>query len=1472
MRPCILSCLGVILMAGRSPAQQRLPEKGEHDLESAKARLLRVPLTFEPNRGQSDPSYRFQTSAPGQPIYFANNEVVLTTGKTKAQKPIHMSLVGANATPDPELLEPTGGHSNYYIGNDPAKWQKLVPQFRKLKYNGVYPGIDVVYYGSQGKLEYDFIVQPGANSSRIELSHAGADKTAVDANGDLVLSLNGGELRQLRPVAYQSDKGRRREIDASYRIAKDGRVRFHVGRYNHKLPLVIDPVLAYFSYLGADYISAPAMAIDASGYVYVAASNYAAEADGVYIAKLNPANSSVVYSTDLVTADGYRPLSISVDGQGRAYVVGGTESASFPVMDPFQFLTAAGTTYSGATLSGSEDAFVTRLDSLGQIDRSSYLGGSNGGTGNDWANLISVASDGSAVIAGSTVSPNFPFTTSAGQSTYCPNIQDGCNFEARIDSNFNIQSVYYDYYRSAFARDANNNFYEAECNYLAGPNFAIYLGGTYSTNCTLAINAITVDSGGNVYVAGAVSDNSLPAVNAFQASNAGGSDAFAAKIDSAGSLVYSTYLGGTTFDSGSGIAVDSNGNIFVAGTTESTNFPTANGQTIFIGSLNLAVAFVAELNPTSSPQLVSSTFLDNSNGYQIVGDANDNFYLGGLAFGSVDLPLNTTVYGFFSGPYYDPFIAKLSEADIAMSINSATVTPGPGSMARPSNSLRAKLKSGLSPDSSQNTNAGAFGSGDTLSIAATLSDLTADSTAENPTVTATNPPGLDVTACTATLVSVEEACSQLSVARGVFASIANTDTIVIDGTAGLNVCSSMVTSNCAVPGNSYTISLYGQSDNPDPNPSNNTATITYRVKVPVTIATSPTGLQVSSPEDATSATAPLMLQWDTEGSYSFSVPSPQSGPSPQTGVQYVFSSWSNGPTTTTESGVVPAAGPAPGYTTTYTAYFNTQYQLTVNVSPPGAGSVTVNGNPPAPWYNASAVVPLSASANSGYAFAGFTATAGSLTGTNPASLTMSAPSTVTANFNCLYSLDSSAREVSATASTGFSVNVTAVTGCMWTATSNAGWLTITSGASGNGVGTVNYSIAANTGSTTLVGTLTIAGLTYTVTQLPPPSPQPFTPITPCRVADTRPNSGFSSPFGPPSLVGGATRNFPIPSSGCGVPSTAQAYSLNITVVPNGTPLSYLTAWATGSPQPTVATLNDLSGVTLGNAAIVPAGTGGAISLYVTSDTDVIIDINGYFAPADAPAQEFYPMTPCRIADTRGNGFTGDFGPPSLVGAATRVFPVLSSTCDLPAAAEAYSLRMTVAPPGPLGYLTAFPDGQSRPVAATVNDPGGVVLGNQAIVPAGTNGAIDVYASANTNLIIDINGYFAPPGTGGLNFYPLVPCRVADTRGNGFMGAFGPPSLVGGASRDFPMPTSPCGIPSSAQAYSLNLTIARQSQQLYLTAWPTGQPKPVAATLNAPSGPAVGGGAIVPAGTSGSISVFVPYETDLIIDINGYFAP
>jgi hypothetical protein len=220
---------------------------------------------------------------------------------------------------------------------------------------------------------------------------------------------------------------------------------------------------------------------------------------------------------------------------------------------------------------------------------------------------------------------------------------------------------------------------------------------------------------------------------------------------------------------------------------------------------------------------------------------------------------------------------------------------------------------------------------------------------------------------------------------------------------------------------------------------------------------------------------------------------------------------------------------------------------------------------------------------------------------------------------------------------------------------------------------------------------------------------------------------------------------------------------------------------------------------------------------------------------------------------------------------------MQGSCDIPSTALAYSVRMTAVPPGPLVYLTTWPYGQTLPNVSTLNAPVGGVVGNQAIVPAGNDGSgsLSVFASDDTNLLIDVNGYFGPPGgSGALYFYPITPCRIADTRtGFGFSGDFGPPSLVAGATRNFPLLQSSCGIPSSAQAYSLNMTAVVPSggDLVYLTAFPAGETTPNASTLNAPNGGVVASAAIVPAGTSGAINVFSSDATDLLIDINGYFA-
>ncbi len=248
----------------------------------------------------------------------------------------------------------------------------------------------------------------------------------------------------------------------------------------------------------------------------------------------------------------------------------------------------------------------------------------------------------------------------------------------------------------------------------------------------------------------------------------------------------------------------------------------------------------------------------------------------------------------------------------------------------------------------------------------------------------------------------------------------------------------------------------------------------------------------------------------------------------------------------------------------------------------------------------------------------------------------------------------------------------------------------------------------------------------------------FYAASPCRVADTRNPAGS---LGGPQMTGGQTRDFPVLSSPCAIPSSASAYSMNVTVVPDG-PLTYLTTWPSGEAQPGVSTLNSWTGKVVANAAIVPAGSGGDISIYVTDPTDVILDTNGYFAAAGgAGGLSFYPVTPCRVADTRNAN--GAFGGPIVAAGSTRSFTIPSSGCSIPATAQAYSLNVTVVPSRTLQYLTLWPVGATQPSVSTLNSWDGSIVANAAIVPAGTGGAISVFATDATQVILDINGYFAP---------------------------------------------------------------------------------------------------------------------------------
>ncbi len=308
------------------------------------------------------------------------------------------------------------------------------------------------------------------------------------------------------------------------------------------------------------------------------------------------------------------------------------------------------------------------------------------------------------------------------------------------------------------------------------------------------------------------------------------------------------------------------------------------------------------------------------------------------------------------------------------------------------------------------------------------------------------------------------------------------------------------------------------------------------------------------------------------------------------------------------------------------------------------------------------------------------------------------------------------------------------------------------------------------------------------------------PVTPCRLVDTRPQYGGSGP-----IQGGTFQSFVLTGK-CNIPATAAAFSLNVTVVPQG-PLAYLTIWPTGETQPVVSTLNSLDGRIKANAAIIGAGTGEAVSVYVTNTTNVVLDIDGYFVPAIDSALAFYPLTPCRIADTRPEH--GGGGP--IPGGMTQDFPILDIPgCTVPATAQAYSLNLAAVPPGPLGYLTVWPKGGSRPTVSTLNDLTGTIVANAAIVPAGTGGEISVYPTNQTNLVIDIDGYFAPPATAGLALYAVTPCRVIDTRSGGgppFGGLLNPPVDV---------EHSPCAPSSQALAYVLNTTVVPRGPLGYLT--------------------------------------------------------
>jgi len=690
--------LGISCAAAAAPADARVSEA-----------YGRLPLHFEANRGQTNKDVRFLSHGPGYDLYLTANEVVLVLTRARPgvdapapAKPValRMSLVGGAPRPLVSGLEELPGKANYFIGKDPAKWRSNVPTYAKVHYREVYPGIDLLYYGNQRQLEYDFVLAPGADPKKIVLGFKGARRLEIDAQGELVLHTAGGALRHRKPAIYQEIDGVRSEIEGGYVLKGAKRVGFQVAGYDTHRPLIIDPMLAYSTFLGElSNFSGCRIAVDASGNAYVAGStgsvyfpttpgafqpSFAGGQSDVFVTKLNPSGSALVYSTYLGGTLNESSSGIAVDVGGNAYVMGVTSSTNFPTtpgafqptgsnfltkLDPTgsalaysTYLVAAGRaiavdaggnayvtgvagpgfpTTLGAfqpTDDGNWHAFVMKLNPTGSaLVYSTYLGDSSDGSG------IAVDADGNAYVTGTTRSPNFPTTAGAFQ----PGIKEGVCRSCSLDSCSMGQ-----------CSDAFVTKLDATGSTLI---YSTYLGGTLGDSSS----GIAVDASGNAYVTGVTDSTNFPTTPAaFQPGlsdkqtcfdpNTGGNvpcaskNAFVTKLDPAGSaLVYATYLGGDG-SSVAGIAVDTAGNACVTGSAGS-DFPTTPGTPPANGG------FVTKLDPTGSA-LVYSTHHPAGGGGIAVDGAGSAYLTGvpGSGFSTTPGAFRTT-----TGSSPAAFVAKI---------------------------------------------------------------------------------------------------------------------------------------------------------------------------------------------------------------------------------------------------------------------------------------------------------------------------------------------------------------------------------------------------------------------------------------------------------------------------------------------------------------------------------------------------------------------------------------------------------------------------------------------------------------------------------------------------------------------------------------------------------------------------------------------------------------------------------------------
>jgi len=593
------------------------------DNESIQVAMLKLPLSFIENRGQVSNETKFMVKASHETIYFTPSGALFALSSKNNTSVVKMGFEGS--TPGQVVgAELLPGTANFFLGNDSSKWVTDIPTYGSIKYQSLYPGIDLVFKGTEGNLKHELLLKPGADPARIVLAYSGQENLSLDKDGSILIRTAEGNLTDSAPICYQDINGSRVTVEGSYRRIDDKRIGFEVKNYNKSYSLVIDPALRYSTYLGGSSSDrANGIAVDGSGSAYVtgytSSTNFPtanayqvslAGSNDAFVTKLSSAGNTLDYSTYLGGSLSDYANGISVDGSGNAYITGYTSSTNFPIANAYQ------PSFAGIAPYYYPDAFVTKLSSTGNaLIYSTYLGGSN----YDRANGIAVDGSGSAYVTGYTSSSNFPIA----------NVYQG----SLAGSN--------DAFVTKLSSTGNALIYST------------FLGGSLSD----IANGIAVDGSGRAYVTGYTYSTNFPIANAYQGSLLGLSDAFVTKLSSAGNaLEYSTYLGGcSATDNGLGIAVDSCGNAYVAGQTASVNFPIKNAYQA--SNAGFVDAFVTKLSSAGNT-LNYSTYLggcDNDNALGIAVDGMGNAFVTGYTT-SINFPAKNAYQAANAGNE-DAFIA-----------------------------------------------------------------------------------------------------------------------------------------------------------------------------------------------------------------------------------------------------------------------------------------------------------------------------------------------------------------------------------------------------------------------------------------------------------------------------------------------------------------------------------------------------------------------------------------------------------------------------------------------------------------------------------------------------------------------------------------------------------------------------------------------------------------------------------------------